>query len=229
LKITGIQTEKLGDRQEKVSIRTADGVIECVFHNAGSDRAVVWLCGALGGLDGPSFGIFRVLSEQIVKDGISSLRLHYRYPGDFEECVQDVLTGIEFLKQRGITRVALVGHSFGGAVAIQAGTMSKEVKAVVGLSSQTYGAQNVTSLSPRPLLLIHGARDRNLSAKCSELIYQWAGEPKELRILKSNGHFLREAHEDLVVRLREWLLEKLAEDAGKKKRDDGTDLHKGDQ
>jgi hypothetical protein len=47
--------------------------------------------------------------------------------------------------------------------------------------------------------------------------------------LKNNGHFLREAHEDLVVRLREWLLEKLAEDAGKKKQDDLTDLHKGDQ
>lgn len=209
MKITGVRSEKQGESQERIIIATDDGDVECIFHPAGGDRGIIWLCGALGGFDGPSFGIFKILSEGMVADGISSLRLHYRYPGEFEECVLDVLAGIDFLKQKGINRVALVGHSFGGAVAIQAGTMSRNVKAVVGLSSQTYGARRVAELSPRPLLLIHGERDRNLPAASSHYIYEWARQPKELCILKNNGHFLREAHDELLRQLREWLNDKL--------------------
>lgn len=205
MKVTGVRTEKLDESQERVFIATDDGEIECIFHPAGSNKGIIWLCGALGGFDGPSFGIFKTLAEKMVTDGISSLRLHYRYPGEFDECVLDVLAGIDFLRQQGINCLALVGHSFGGAVAIQAGTMSREVKAVAGLSSQTYGARRVAELAPRPLLLIHGERDRNLPAASSRYIYEWARQPKELYILKNNGHFLREAHDELLGRLKEWL------------------------
>jgi hypothetical protein len=213
LKITDIHSEKQDKNREHVVISTTDGNLECIFHNTGSTLGVIWLCGALGGFDGPSFGIFKILSERMFADGISSLRLHYRYPGDFEECVQDVLVGVDYLKQKGIDKVALVGHSFGGAVAIQAGTMSPEVKTVVGLASQTYGARRVAKLAPRSLLLIHGERDRNLSVDCSKYIYEWAEEPKELRILKNNGHFLREAHQELLTWIRDWLMDKLEKKA----------------
>jgi alpha/beta superfamily hydrolase len=167
------------------------------------------VCGALGGLDGPSFGIFVSVSQSLVSEGTSSLRLNYRFPGDFDECVLDVLVGIQFLEQKGKNTIALVGHSFGGAVVIQAGTMSPRVKAVIGVSSQTYGAQQVAKLAPRPLLLIHGQRDRNLSVRCSQQIYEWAKEPKELVIYKGCGHFLRECHQELHDLLRSWLIDKL--------------------
>jgi len=90
-----------------------------------------------------------------------------------------------------------------------AGAMSRQVKAVVGLSSQTYGARWVDRLPPRPLLLIHGERDRNLPARCSQDIYEWADEPKELVIYKGCGHFLRECHQELHDLLKNWLVEKL--------------------
>ncbi|MGB2799275.1 MAG: alpha/beta hydrolase, partial [Dehalococcoidia bacterium] len=165
-------------------------------------------CGALGGLDGPSFGIFTTLSDELVDDGISSLRLDYRYPGDFGKCVLDMLVGVQFLKRQKIDRVVLAGHSFGAAVAIVAGTMSPDVRAVVGLSSQTYGAQDVAELAPKPLLLIHGSRDRNLPVECSELLYEWAEEPKELVIYQGSGHFLRECHDELHDLLKSWLRDK---------------------
>ena len=90
-----------------------------------------------------------------------------------------------------------------------AGTMSPQVKAVVGLSSQTFGAHQVSELSPRPLLLIHGERDRNLPARCSLDIYKWAKEPKELVIYKGCGHFLRECHQELHDLFKGWLVDKL--------------------
>lgn len=212
LKLTGVQTESLDNNQVRVILDTPDGNMDGIFHSAEGTSAVIWVCGALGGLDGPSFGIFVDVSQSLVSEGISSLRLNYRFPGDFGECVLDVLVGVQFLEQKGKNTIALVGHSFGGAVVIQAGTMSPQVKAVIGISSQTYGAHQVAKLAPRPLLLIHGQRDRNLPVRSSQLIYEWAREPKELVIYKGCGHFLRECHQELHDLLRSWLVSKLKVD-----------------
>ncbi len=209
LKLIGVESLPLDENQNQVTLKTAAGDIECLFHFVKGQCGVIWVCGALGGFDGPSFGVFKALSEELLSEGISSLRLNYRLPGDFDRCVLDVLVGIRFLEREGMDKIALVGHSFGGAVVIMAGTMSPRVKAVVGVSSQTFGAQRVAELSPRPLLLIHGERDRNLSVHCSEHIYEWANEPKELVIYKNNGHFLRECREDLHDLLKSWLVNKL--------------------
>lgn len=195
--------------QTRITLRTTSGDIESVFHCGDGSAGVVWVSGSLGGLDGPSFGIFQTLSSALVNHRISSLRLNYRFPGDFDHCVQDVLLGVRFLQHRGIHAIALVGHSFGGAVVIMAGTMAKEVKAVLALSSQTRGAHRVGELSPRPLLLIHGERDRNLPARCSWDIFERAKEPKEIVIYKGCGHFLRECHHELLDLLKNWLIDKL--------------------
>lgn len=210
MKIFDIKTEILDKTQFKLLVTTDQGELACIYHFGGKPLGVVWLCGALGGLDGPSFGIFKILGEELVRNGISSLRVDYRKPGNFKECVADVLLAIALLGQNSVNQVILVGHSFGGAVAIEAGTLSSSVKAVVALSSQTYGAQNVANLSPRSLLLIHGERDRNLPARCSQFIYQKAREPKELYILPNNGHFLREAHNELIYHIKKWIIDKFA-------------------
>ena len=211
LELIDVQSLPLGSDRAHVILTTSDGEIECVFRPAEGAGGVIWVCGALGGFDGPSFGIFATLSQTLQREGISSLRLNYRFPGDFDQCVLDVLVGVRFLQQKGVDNIALVGHSFGGAVVIMAGTMSPQVKAVVGLSSQTFGAQRVNGLSPRPLLLIHGERDQNLSVRCSENIYEWANQPKELVIYKGCGHFLRECHQELHDLLKDWLVDKLGE------------------
>lgn len=210
LTLQGVQTAELPGNKMRLILNTSQGDIPCVFHHCeGATGGVIWVCGALGGLDGPSFGIFSSLSDELVDEGISSLRLHYRMPGEFSECVLDMLVGVHFLKRHNIDRVVLAGHSFGAAVAIMAGTLSPDVKAVVGLSSQTYGAQDVAKLAPKPLLLIHGERDRNLPVKCSHLIYEWANEPKELVIYKGSGHFLRECHHELHDLLKRWLVDRV--------------------
>jgi len=210
LTLESVQTTEHPGNKMRLILNTSRGDIACVFHHCeGASGGVIWVCGALGGLDGPSFGIFSSLSDELVDEGISSLRLHYRIPGEFSECVLDMLVGVHFLKRYNIDRVVLAGHSFGGAVAIMAGTLSPDVKAVLGLSSQTYGAQDVAKLAPKPLLLIHGERDRNLPVKCSHLIYEWANEPKELVIYKGSGHFLRECHQELHDLLKGWLVERV--------------------
>ncbi len=211
LELIDVQSLPLGSYSDRthVILTTPDGKVECIHHSTEGTSGVIWVCGALGGLDGPSFGIFNILSQSLQSEGISSLRLNYRYPGKFNKCVSDVVVGLDFLKQKGVDNVALVGHSFGGAVVIMAGAISPQVKAVVGLSSQTFGAYRVSELMPRPLLLIHGERDSNLPTRCSQDIYEWANEPKELIIYHGCGHFLRECHQELLDLLKSWLVDRL--------------------
>ncbi len=215
LELIDVTRVQLEDGQEGITIETSGGEVRGILHpatglaNDTGKAGVIWICGAKGGLGGPSFGIYVDLARELAAQGVASLRLDYRFPGDLPMCVLDVLLGSTFLVQEGVDRVGLVGHSFGGAVVIIAGVLSRTVRAVVGLSSQTYGAQRVGELAPKSLLLIHGERDQNLSPDCSRNIYAWAGEPKELVIYPDNGHFLRECHDELFALLKRWLLDKL--------------------
>ena len=85
------------------------------------------------------------------------------------------------------------------------------VKAVAALSSQTYGASNAGAVSPRPLLLAHGGADTRLPPSCSEQIYEWANEPKELVIFPGAEHGLVECQDELDAMLKGWLVDRLNE------------------
>ena len=116
----------------------------------------------------------------------------------------DALVGVSFLTGTGHTEIALVGHSFGGAVVITAAPYSEDVKAVAALSSQTFGARGADKVSPRPLLLAHGGSDSRLPPYCSEQIYSWAKQPKELVLYPGAEHGLVECAEEMREMLAGW-------------------------
>ncbi len=194
-----------------VALSTTRGAIRAILHEP--DRpaggAVLWVCGARGGYAGPAEGIYETLSEELTALGLTSLRLDYRHPADLDESVWDALIGVEALRSRRCPRVALVGHSFGGAVVIAAAAFSPDVSAVVALSSQTHGAQGAPRVSPRPLLVVHGTADTRLPAWCAQRIYGWAREPKELVLYEGAEHGLRECRDELRELLGEWLPRRL--------------------
>lgn len=199
--------------EQSLSLTTARGNIGCRFHRAQpGEAAVLWVGGTDGGFNGPADGIYALLATDLLEHGISSLRLDFRLhtaPGDVAEGVHDVLAGVAFLKEQGASRIALVGHSFGGAVVISAAALSPDVTAVVALSSQTAGTQLAPQVSPRPLLLVHGLEDRRLPPDCSRHIYARAGQPKELVLLPGARHSLRQRAPELRALLRRWLVERL--------------------
>ena len=200
-----------GQPGEGLLLRTEYGDVEAILHKregAESRTGIGWVWGASGGFDGPAGGIYGVLAEEL-KHHITSLRVNYRYPGILEGSVYDTLTGVSYLKSVGCDTILLVGHSFGGAVVISAAPFAPRVAAVVALSSQTRGAANAERVSPRPLLLVHGADDTRLPPMCSEAIYEWAREPKELIIYQGTGHGLGECRDELHDLLGRWIQEKL--------------------
>jgi len=211
LELRSIEHGRILDGVEDLLLQTDAGAIVARYHDAPTgDAAVIWVGGAGGGLDGPAGGLYPRLAGLLVGQGVASLRLHYRHPNDLIACIFDVLLGIEYLKKCGRGRVALVGHSFGGAVVISAGAVSQDVVAVAALSSQTRGAEYVNEISPRPLLLMHGTDDDVLSASCSHELYEQGGEPKELLLYPGASHSLDECRDGIDRDLTAWLRRVLA-------------------
>ena len=152
------------------------------------------------------------VADSLAAKGIASLLLQYRNPYEMPASIRDTQAAVVHLIERGFERIALVGHSFSGAVVISAGTKFDAVVAVAALSSQTFGAVTVAHLSPRSLLLIHGTEDTRLSPYCSEQIYSWAKRPKELRFIDGASHGLSERRDEVSHILSNWLLDKLIAD-----------------
>lgn len=186
------------------------GSIVCRYYDAAVARAaIVWLGGVGGGFDSPARDLFDRMAVELLGKQVSSLRIRYRYSHDLSSCVEDALIGLEFLGTRGIREAVTVGHSFGGAVAIQAGAESLLATGAVGLASQSFGTSRANRLSPRPLLLIHGENDQVMPPECAVLIYDRALEPKQLIIIPGAGHCFDEAANELQEGLREWLTKQL--------------------
>ncbi len=205
LRILGVDPGDEIAGARKISLRTSRGAVPIVMHAAPSaTRAVVCICGAIGGFDGPAM-LYPRLGLELPRKGVSVARVNYRAPNDFDECVLDTLGALIFLKGTGHQRAAIIGHSFGGAVAINAGTASPVAVAVIAISSQLAGAHVVAELAPKPLLLIHGTTDAILPHRSSELIYERAQEPKRLMLFEGADHRLTGKGEELFALVDEWL------------------------
>lgn len=170
------------------------------------DAAVLWVFGSGGGLGGPAGGVYARLGAALATRGVTSLELDYRRPGDLARSVEDVLAGVEYLEGRGKRRFVLVGHSFGGAVVINAGAQAAAVTAVCAMSSQTNGAlEAVARLSPKPVLFLHGEQDEILPARCSIDLFKQAGDPKELILYPDCRHGLDQCGTSLDRDLAAWI------------------------
>jgi alpha/beta superfamily hydrolase len=209
LRILGVEPGEEIAGARRLELRTTRGDIPLILHGTETPgRVALCICGAIGGYDGPAM-LYPRMGLALPRLGIGVARLNYRMPNDFGECVVDTMAGLTFLKGVGYGRAALVGHSFGGAVAINAGTLSPAVASVVAISSQLAGAHVVGDLAPRPLLLLHGTADTILSHECSQVLFERAREPKTLKLFDGADHPFTRAGDELYQTVRDWLLSRL--------------------
>lgn len=193
------------DHYRTLFLKTNHGTVETRYYPAPKARAgVLWLGGAGGGFDTPAHGLYPTLCRALQEAQIASLRVQYRTPRNLEGATQDTLAGASLLHQEGIKRLAVVGHSLGGAVAIRAAARNPAIRAVVGLAPQSYGTDEANLLRDRAVLLLHGTADRILPYQCA-LAIQAKAPHAEVVLLPGAGHVLDEAADDLRARLPAWL------------------------
>ena len=195
---------------DHLEVFTLGGLLTLLWHGDDDAEAVVVCCGgAMGGLLGPADGLYHDLGTALAADGIATIRVGWRQPNDLEACTHDLLAALELAVRRGARRAVVVGHSFGGAAAVQAGVLADEiVVGVVTLATQSAGCDVADRLAGRPVLCLHGDADELLPPVCSELVAGLSGG--ELVVLPGAGHLLTQAGDELRRRLLDWLPATLA-------------------
>lgn len=191
-----------------VHVQSSRGEIPCLYHAPQGEptgTGVVYVPGARGGFGGPANGLYADVADELTARGIAGLRVNYRHAANLDESTLDALVAVWHMASLGYERVAVVGHSFGGAVAISVARYSTHVRAVVAMSSQSFGAEDVVLLTPRPILIVHGDRDGVIPPDTARTIYDWAFEPKRLVMMEGADHGLREVRDDVRALLLDWL------------------------
>lgn len=194
-----------------IEMFTMRGLLTIFWHEPKADvprqRGALVLCGgAMGGLLGPGDALYHWLGERWSAQGVPVLRVSYRRPNDLDQCCVDVAAAAQLaIGGAGAEKVVLMGHSFGGAVAVRVAVGLREMVAgVATFATQSAGCEPAAGLKGLPFLLFHGERDEILPIEASEMVRMIAGHGELVR-LPGDGHLLARSDAIMRERLDEWL------------------------
>jgi pimeloyl-ACP methyl ester carboxylesterase len=170
---------------------------------------VIAIGGTGGGFYGPS-NIYDHFATQFADLKLSLLRVNV-FP-DHIEGAKNLLVGLDFLRQINNTKpVLLIGWSMGGASIIHIAKYIQdnnlfELKGLITLAGQSYGAEPLSQLSNVPVYIIHGTDDKCMGPRVAESLYQIANEPKQLVLLKDASHWMSEQNDELLKTVYNWII-----------------------
>lgn len=208
LDVMASQQATLSPTLRQVELYTTRGLLSLLWHEpqgVARNVAVLMVGGAMGGTLGPGESLFHELGESLSSEGIPSIRMSYRKPNDLDRCCVDAAAGVQLLVGSGADSVVLLGHSFGGAVAIRVGVgLSEMVGGVVTFATQSAGCEVAGGLQGKPLLMFHGDSDSILPVEASEVVRAMAGSG-DLHIMEGDDHLLARSHNEMLSIIRPWL------------------------
>jgi dienelactone hydrolase len=212
--VLAVQDVQVTPRLRHVELFTRGGLLTVLWHGPkDADAALIACGGAMGGLLGPANGLYQFLGDELGELGIATLRVSYRRPNDLERCVEDAGAACEMAVAEGARSLVIMGHSFGGAVAINcAAFVGGLAPGVVTLATQSAGCEIAPAIADRELLLIHGGRDELLPVWASEVVKEMAGTG-ELIVYPPAGHLLLECADELRELLPGWVARVLGKTA----------------
>ena len=172
-----VQEVEIADGLRHLEVYTLRGLLTLLWHGpADASEVLVTGGGGMGSLLGPADGLYHDLGVGLAARGIGTVRVGYRKPNDLSRCVHDMAAAADLAGRRGARRFVTMGHSFGGAVAIQTGAvLGTHCKGVVTLATQSAGCEVAAELGDTPLLLFHGTDDEILPPETSAMVQMLAG------------------------------------------------------
>lgn len=206
MQVLAVQDVAITPTLRHLELYTMRGLLTVLWHGPADASVGLVACGgAMGGLLGPANGLFHWLGETLGERGIATLRVSYRKPNDLDACVEDAGAAAEMAYAEGVERFVLMGHSFGGAVAVNCGMFLRSLcPGIVTLATQSAGCEMAAGVGDRDLLLVHGGRDRILPVMASEAVRAIAGTG-ELVVYPEADHLLTECADELRALLPDWI------------------------
>ncbi|MCE5199466.1 MAG: dienelactone hydrolase family protein [Armatimonadota bacterium] len=205
LYVIEVTEQRISEDVKRLVFRTTRGEFDAVLHGSSrTGKGIIMLGGDRAGVDSPS-DVYLNLASRLMEEGITSLRLSFR---DSEDCVQcgiDTLAALQYLDDESVGDVLLLGWSFGGAVALAAGSLARNVRGVAVISTLDDVDCCYKRLGPKPVLIVHGEIDDISPVEWPKRIYDRLTGPRRLIIYPGAGHDLREVREQLVSDIRDWV------------------------
>ena len=169
-----------------VHFTTKDGgKIEAAFFDAGLDQAVIFTHGAIFNKESWYF-----LAEKFQKIGISSLSIDFRGYGkstaaNTNKKYLDVLGAIQYLKEKGVKEIDIIGASMGGAAVLTAlkQTSDSLISKVVLLAPA--GGPPINSKTINKLFIV--SKKERLYNRV-KMIFNKSAKPKTLKVFNGNAH-----------------------------------------
>jgi pimeloyl-ACP methyl ester carboxylesterase len=201
LEALAVQEVEIAPGLEHLEVFTMRGLLTLLWHGPRDAHDVVVTCGGgMGGLLGPADGLYHWLGTELAPRGIGTVRVGYRKPNDLSRCMHDVAATGDLASRTGARRFVVIGHSFGGAVAIQAGVvLGEHCAGVITLSTQSAGCELASELQA-PLLLLHGTDDTILPPETSNVVQMLAGQG-EVVLLPGDDHLLSQNPSEVRARV----------------------------
>jgi pimeloyl-ACP methyl ester carboxylesterase len=207
-----VDEAELAPGMRLVESYTMRGMLKLLwFGDRAAEEVVLLGGGGMGGFLGPAHGLYLHLGRELARHGAGVIVVDYRRPSDLDLSLLDVAATADWAMREGARRFVCVGHSFGGAVAVQAGTTLRGFCAgVATLATQSAGCEVADQLGDTPLLLVHGERDEILSPQDSFVVKAIAGHG-EVKVFPTAGHQLNEVHLELRKLLLDWIPARFAD------------------
>lgn len=174
------------DGYELITYTTEDGgVIEASFFKGDQDLVVIFAHGAVFNKESWYF-----MAERLQKKGISSLSLDFRGYGNSKKGTTDnrsfdMLGAVDYLKEKGFKKIAIVGGSMGGAAVLNALEMKTDAAIDrVALLAPAGGAAIASELVKKLFVV---SKDERLFPRVNK-IYDESTQPKKLKVYPGSTH-----------------------------------------
>ena len=152
LGVLGSQQVAVAPGLRHIEIYTMRGLLTLLWHDPPADRpthaaAIVMCGGAMGGLLGPADGMYHRLGVEWAERGVAAVPRQLSPPNDLEDCTIDLAAAVQLVNGAGAERVVVMGHSFGGAVAVRVGVgLAPLIGGVVTFATQSAGCESAGGL-----------------------------------------------------------------------------------
>jgi fermentation-respiration switch protein FrsA (DUF1100 family) len=196
--------ENISTHYNNVAWMPADGfnVLVLDYRGYGKSAGTPSLAGAQLDIDAALRALLErreVDPKRIVLFGQSlggALALHYAAHGPQRRALRAVIADSAFADYRLIVREKLAGFFL---------TWPLQWLPALTVDNDYAPLASIASVSPLPLLLIHGARDAIVPSHHSERLYAAAAQPKELWLLPDAGHIQSVRDPELRRRLGDYV------------------------